>query len=86
MSKIAKRTLRSEVKKYIKYTDRIAKTVCFEPSRDERKLYELVDNYLHRDKLYAFASSQRHLSALILRSCQYTPEYRMAHGGGIRCG
>ena len=67
MSKIAKRTLRSEVKKYIKYTDRIAKTVCFEPSGDERKLYELVDNYLHRDKLYAFASSQRHLSALILR-------------------
>ena len=26
-----------------------------------------MDNYLHRDKLYAFASSQRHLSALILR-------------------
>ena len=67
MSKIAKRTLRSEVKKYIKYTDRIAKTVQFEPSGDEQKLYELVDEYLHRDKLYAFASSQRHLSALILR-------------------
>ncbi len=67
MSKIAKRTLRSEAKKYIKYTNRIAKTVCFEPSGDEQRLYELVDNYLHRDKLYAFASSQRHLSALILR-------------------
>ncbi len=67
MSKIAKRTLRSEVKKYIKYTNRIAKTVRFEPSGDEQRLYELVDNYLHRDKLYAFASSQRHLSALIMR-------------------
>ena len=67
MSKIAKRTLRSEAKKYIKYTDRIARTVTFKSSGDEQKLYELVDSYLHRDKLYAFAASQRHLSALILR-------------------
>lgn len=67
MSKIAKRTLRSEAKKYIKYTDRIARTVMFHPSGDEKKLYDLVDDYLHRDKLYAFASSQRHLAALIIR-------------------
>ncbi len=67
MSKIAKRTLRADAKKYIKYTDRIAKTVTFESSGDERRLYELVDDYLHREKLYAFASSQRHLAALILR-------------------
>lgn len=67
MSKIAKRTLRADAKKYIKYTDRIAKTVTFVPSGDERRLYELVDDYLHREKLYAFASSQRHLAALILR-------------------
>lgn len=67
MSKITKRTLRSEAKKYIKYTNRIAKTVTFEPSGDEKKLYELVDDYLHREKLWAFAASQRHLSALILR-------------------
>lgn len=67
MSKIAKRTLRSEANKYIKYTNRIAKTVMFESSGDEQKLYALVDDYLHRDKLYAFASSQRHLSALIIR-------------------
>ena len=67
MSKIAKRTLRKEATKYIKYTDRIARTVTFNPSGDEKKLYELVDDYLHRDKLYAFASSQRHLAALIMR-------------------
>lgn len=67
MSKIAKRTLRSEAKKYIKYTNRVAKTVVFESSGDEQKLYQLVDDYLHREKLYAFAPSQRHLSALIIR-------------------
>lgn len=67
MSKIAKRTLRSDAKKYIKYTDRIARTVTFTPSGEEKRLYELVDDYLHREKLFAFASSQRHLAALIIR-------------------
>ncbi|NCC02032.1 MAG: DEAD/DEAH box helicase [Clostridia bacterium] len=67
IGKIAKRTLREDAKKYIKYTNRIAKTITFEPSGEEKRLYELVDDYLHREKLYAFASSQRHLSALILR-------------------
>lgn len=67
MAKIAKRTLRKEAERYIKYTDRVARTVQFTPSGDERKLYELVDDYLHREKLWAFAASQRHLSALILR-------------------
>ena len=67
MSKIAKRTLRSEANKYIKYTNRIARTVKFDPSGDEKKLYDLVDEYLQRDKLWAFAKSQRHLAALIVR-------------------
>lgn len=67
MGKIAKRTLRKEATKYIKYTDRIARTVTFNPNGDEKKLYALVDDYLHREKLYAFASSQRHLAALIIR-------------------
>ena len=67
MSKIAKRTLRKEAERYIKYTNRVARTVQFTPSGDERKLYQLIDDYLHREKLWAFAASQRHLSALILR-------------------
>lgn len=67
MSKIAKRTLRSDAAKYIKYTNRIARTVMFNPSGEEKQLYELVDDYLQRDRLYAFASSQRHLAALIIR-------------------
>jgi superfamily II DNA/RNA helicase len=67
MSKIAKRTLRKEAERYIKYTNRVARTVKFTPSGAEKELYDLVDDYLHREKLWAFAASQRHLSALILR-------------------
>lgn len=78
MSKIAKRTLRADAKKYINYTNRIAKTVTFTPSGDEKRLYDLIDNYLHRDKLYAFASSQRHLSALILRKRLGSSTYAVA--------
>lgn len=33
----------------------------------EKELYNLVDDYLQRDNLYAFASSQRFLSAMIIR-------------------
>jgi superfamily II DNA/RNA helicase len=67
IKKVAKRTLREQVKPYVNYTDRIARTIQFKPSGDEQKLYTLIDDYLHREKLYAFAKSQRHLSALIIR-------------------
>lgn len=64
---ISKRTLRRDAEKYIRFTQRMPITVEFEPSADEKHLYDQVNDYLQRDELYAFAASQRHLSALILR-------------------
>lgn len=64
---ITKRTLRRDADKYIRFTQRMPLTVEFDPSPEERRLYDLVSDYLQRDNLYAFAPSQRHLSALILR-------------------
>jgi ERCC4-related helicase len=64
---ISKRTLRRDADKYIRFTKRMPLTVEFTPSPDEIKLYDLVNVYLQRDALYAFAGSQRHLSALIIR-------------------
>jgi len=64
---IAKRTLRRDAEKYIRFTKRMPLTVEFTPSPEEIKLYDLVNAYLQRDELYAFAGSQRHLSALIIR-------------------
>lgn len=64
---ITKRTLRRDADKYIHFTKRMPLTVEFTPSPDEIKLYDLVNAYLQRDELYAFAGSQRHLSALIIR-------------------
>lgn len=64
---IAKRTLRRDAEKYIRFTKRMPLTVEFTPSPEEIRLYDLVNAYLQRDELYAFAGSQRHLSALIIR-------------------
>lgn len=64
---LAKRTLRKDADKYIRFTQRMAMTVAFTPSEEEQHLYELINSYLQRPYLYAFARSQRHLSALIMR-------------------
>ena len=75
---ISKRTLRRDADKYIQFTERLPLTLKFEPSPDERRLYDLVNDYLQRDELYAFAQSQRHLSALILRKRLGSSTYAVA--------
>lgn len=75
---ISKRTLRRDAEKYIQYTKRIPHTVAFESSPEEKRLYDLVNSYLQRDDLFAFAKSQKHLSALILRKRLGSSTYAVA--------
>ncbi len=75
---ISKRTLRRDADKYIHFTKRLPLTVEFTPSPDEVKLYDLVNDYLQRDELFAFAGSQRHLSALIIRKRLGSSTYAVA--------
>lgn len=75
---LAKRTLRRDADKYIHFTKRMPLTVEFTPSEDERRLYDLVNQYLQRDELFAFAGSQRHLSALIIRKRLGSSTYAVA--------
>lgn len=75
---ISKRTLRRDADKYIHFTKRLPLTVEFTPSPGEVKLYELVNDYLQRDELFAFAGSQRHLSALIIRKRLGSSTYAVA--------
>lgn len=67
VARIAKRTLRKDADKYIRFTERMSLTVAFTPSDAEIELYDKINEYLQRPFLWAFAKSQRHLSALILR-------------------
>ncbi|MGO1267425.1 MAG: SNF2-related protein [Microbacterium gubbeenense] len=75
---ISKRTLRKDANKYIRFTKRMPLTVEFTPSPDEVRLYDLVNDYLQRDELFAFAGSQRHLSALIIRKRLGSSTYAVA--------
>lgn len=78
VSTIAKRTLRRDADKYIHFTRRMPLTMEFTPSPQERKLYGLVNDYLQRDELFAFAGSQRHLAALIIRKRLGSSTYAVA--------
>ena len=64
---ICQRTLRRQVLEYIPFTNRIALVEEFIPSEAEQKLYNLVSDYLQRQRLYALPASQRQLMTLILR-------------------
>ncbi|BBZ07795.1 DNA helicase [Mycolicibacterium doricum] len=75
---VSKRTLRRDADKYIHFTKRLPLTVEFTPSADEMRLYDLVNDYLQRDELFAFAGSQRHLSALIIRKRLGSSTYAVA--------
>ncbi|WP_313958673.1 SNF2-related protein [Kocuria rhizophila] len=75
---VSKRTLRRDADKYIHFTKRLPLTVEFTPSPDEVQLYHRVNDYLQRDALFAFAGSQRHLSALIIRKRLGSSTYAVA--------
>lgn len=78
VAQISKRTLRRDAAKYIKFTKREPITATFESAPEEQRLYDLVNEYLQRDTLYAFSASQRHLSALILRKRLGSSTYAVA--------
>lgn len=60
------RTLRRQVAN-VPFTKRHAILQRFTPENDEQQLYDLVSEYLQRDRLYALPASQRSLMTLIMR-------------------
>ena len=75
---ITKRTLRRDAEKYVHFTKRLPLTVEFMPSPEEIELYEKVNEYLRRERLFAFGASQRHLTALIIRKRLGSSTYAVA--------
>lgn len=75
---LAKRTLRKDADKYIRFTSRMPLTIAFTPSDAEIELYDKINAYLQRPFLWAFAKSQRHLSALIMRKRLGSSSYAVA--------
>lgn len=75
---ICKRTLRRQVREYIKFTNRICITQEFFPTPEEDRLYHLVSDYLQQPILYALPASQRQLMTLILRKLLASSTYAIS--------
>jgi superfamily II DNA/RNA helicase len=76
---VVNRSLRRQVQEYIKYTNRRAFTQQFTPTPEETKLYELVTEYLAREEIYAFSSSQRTLITLLLLKLLGSSSYAISY-------
>jgi hypothetical protein len=59
LAPICQRTLRRQVLEYVKYTNRVPITQEFTPTKDEQVLYDMVFEYLRRDKLKALSTRTR---------------------------
>jgi len=75
---ICKRTLRRQVEAYVKYTKRIPLLREFVPGADETHLYNLVSEYLQRERLFALPNSQRQLITLVLRKLLASSTFAIA--------
>lgn len=78
LTPVCKRTLRRQVLEYIRYTSRHAITQEFFPSDSEQALYDMVSDYLQRERLWALPSSQRQLMTLILRKLLASSTYAIS--------
>lgn len=77
--KVCKRSLRRDVKQFVKFTDRRAIVQHFEPNPDEVRLYQMVDEYLLRPRLYALPDKQRALMTMVLRKLLASSSFAIAH-------
>jgi ERCC4-related helicase len=75
---LCRRTLRKQVKEYIRFTERIPITQEFLPSDAEHRLYEEVSAYLQRGVLHALPASQRKLMTLVLRKLLASSSFAIA--------
>lgn len=82
LAPLCHRTLRRQVLEYIRYTSRIPMLQEFFPSDEETELYNLVTEFLQRDRLVSIRSSQRTLTTLVLRKLLASSSY--AIGGTLQ--
>ena len=82
LAPLCHRTLRRQVLEYIRYTSRIPMLHEFFPSAEETELYNLVTEFLQRDRLVSMRSSQRALTTLVLRKLLASSSY--AIGGTLQ--
>lgn len=75
---IINRTLRRQVREYVKYTNRRSIVEDFRPSEAEQLLYDRVSEYLSREELAAIAPERRTLLTLCYRKILGSSSFAIA--------
>jgi ERCC4-related helicase len=79
LSHIVNRTLRSQVKEYVKYTKRTAFVQEYEASQQEMELYEQVSEYLQREGTYGIPDKVKPMLTLIVRKIMSSSAYALSY-------
>jgi hypothetical protein len=73
------RTLRRQVKEYVKFTARRSLVEDFAPTDEEQELYDRVSDYLRREDAVAIPQSRRALLVLVYRKILASSTFALAH-------
>ncbi len=78
LSPVVQRTLRRQVREYVKYTNRRSVVEDFTPLPEEQALYEDVSEYLRRNECAAIEAGKRTLLTLVYRKLLASSTYAIA--------
>lgn len=78
LSLVVHRTLRRQVREYVRYTNRRSIVEDFAPSADEQDLYEKVSEYLRRSEAAAIEPGKKTLLTLVYRKLLASSTYAIA--------
>ncbi len=73
------RTLRRQVREYVKFTARRSLVEDFAPRREEAELYERVSEYLRREDAVAIPQARRALLVLVYRKILASSTFALSH-------
>ncbi|HSM92415.1 MAG TPA: SNF2-related protein [Anaeromyxobacteraceae bacterium] len=78
LAPVVVRTLRRQVKEYVKYTARRSFVEDFAPMAEEQELYDRVSEYLRREDAYAIPQARRALFVLVYRKILASSTFALA--------
>lgn len=78
LSQVVHRTLRRQVREYVRYTNRRSIVEDFAPSPEEQDLYEKVSEYLRRSEAAAIEPGKKTLLTLVYRKLLASSTYAIA--------
>jgi superfamily II DNA or RNA helicase len=78
LAPVVVRTLRRQVKEYVRFTARRSMVEDFAPSPEEQALYDRVSEYLRREEAFAIPRARRALLVLVYRKILASSSFALA--------